>query len=539
MIQIGNLVEIPLLTAIVFLPLLGAVVVMFLPRENKPLIRSVALGIALVEFLLSLQVFLGYDHGTGGFQFVEQSQWFALLGSSWHLGVDGISTVMILLTGLLIPLGVLVSFEVENQPRLFMALFLFLETGMMGVFASLDLMIFFLFWEVGLVPMYFLINLWGGDRRLYASVKFFLYTMAGSLGLLLSIQLIGLTAGTMDMVQLFQIWPTFQGTGGTFLGISVATVKDLAFLAFFLAFAIKVPIWPFHTWLPDAHTEAPTAGSMLLAGVLLKLGAYGFLRLVLPLFPEQAAAFAPVIAFLAVLGIVLGAFAAWGQDDFKRLVAYSSVNHMGFVVLGIAAAAWVNGIIHTNGVAPWLGLSPGTVAIPDTQSAIIATNGAVLQMFNHGLSSAAMFLLVGALYHKAHTRDLRKLGGLWVLAPVYGGLLIFASMASLGLPGLNGFVSEFLVVRGAWPVFTVATLISMAGLLFTGAYILKGLQKVLHGKPAPEWVEYDHKHHRLEITLRETIAILPLMILMLVTGVLPNWILPMINDTVTRLFGGV
>ena len=539
MIQIGNLVEIPLLTAIVFLPLLGAVVVMFLPRENKPLIRSVALGIALVEFLLSLQVFLGYDHGTGGFQFVEQSQWFALLGSSWHLGVDGISTVMILLTGLLIPLGVLVSFEVENQPRLFMALFLFLETGMMGVFASLDLMIFFLFWEVGLVPMYFLINLWGGDRRLYASVKFFLYTMAGSLGLLLSIQLIGLTAGTMDMVQLFQIWPTFQGTGGTFLGISVATVKDLAFLAFFLAFAIKVPIWPFHTWLPDAHTEAPTAGSMLLAGVLLKLGAYGFLRLVLPLFPEQAAAFAPVIAFLAVLGIVLGAFAAWGQDDFKRLVAYSSVNHMGFVVLGIAAAAWVNGIIHTNGVAPWLGLSPGTLAIPDTQSAIIATNGAVLQMFNHGLSSAAMFLLVGALYHKAHTRDLRKLGGLWVLAPVYGGLLIFASMASLGLPGLNGFVSEFLVVRGAWPVFTVATLISMAGLLFTGAYILKGLQKVLHGKPAPEWVEYDHKHHRLEITLRETIAILPLMILMLVTGVLPNWILPMINDTVTRLFGGV
>jgi len=272
--------------------------------------------------------------------------------------------------------------------------------------------------------------------------------------------------------------------------------------------------------------------------VLLKLGAYGFLRLVIPLFPEQAAAFAPGLAFLGMMGIILGAFAAYGQDDFKRLVAYSSVNHMGFVVLGIAVVAWVYGILYTNGAAPWLNLEAGTVALPDTQSAIIAANGTVLQMFNHGLSSAGMFLLVGALYHKAHTRDLRRMGGLWVLAPVYGGILIFTSMASLGLPGLGGFVSEFLVIRGAWPVFTLVTLLSMIGLIFTGAYILKALQKVLHGKPAQEWVDYHYKHHSLEISVREVVAMAPLLVLFLVTGVLPNWILPMINETVTRLFGG-
>ncbi len=538
MITIGNLVEIPLLTAIIFWPLLGAIVVMLLPRSNRTLVRWTALGFSLVEFLLTLYLFVSYDHAAGGFQFEVQAPWFAIVGSSWHLGVDGLSVVMILLTGLLVPLGVLISFEIDRQINLYMALFLFLEMGMVGVFAALDLVIFFIFWEIGLVPMYFLINLWGGDNRLYASVKFFIFTMAGSLGLLLSIQLIGLTAGTMDMVALAGFWPTFQGSENAFLGIDISTVKWLTFLAFFLAFAIKVPIWPFHTWLPDAHTEAPTAGSMILAGVLLKLGAYGFLRLVIPYFPEQAAMFAPVLAFLAVAGIILGALAAYGQSDFKRLVAYSSVNHMGFVVLGVAAAAWVYGISYTNGAAPWLGLEPGVVAITDTQSGIIAANGAVLQMFSHGLSSAGMFLLVGALYHKAHTRDLRKMGGLWVLAPIYGGILIFVGMASLGLPGLAGFVSEFMVVRGAWPVFTSATLLSMVGLFFTGAYILKAIQKVLHGKPSQEWIDYHHQHHNLEISWREIVAISPLVLLMLATGLLPNWIMPMINDTVTRWFGG-
>jgi NADH-quinone oxidoreductase subunit M len=386
---------------------------------------------------------------------------------------------------------------------------------MLGVFVSLDLIIFFIFWEIGLVPMYFLINIWGSDNRRYASFKFFIYTMAGSIGLLLSIQLIGLTMGTFDMPELFNLWPSFSDD---LFGVANGTIKVVGFWLFTLAFAIKVPVWPFHTWLPDAHTEAPTAGSMILAGVLLKLGAYGFLRLVLPLFPEQAAQFAPVLAALAVLAIIMGAFASFGQSDFKRLVAYSSVNHMGFVVLAIAVAARA-----FNGGA-------------NSQDAIIATNGAVLQMFNHGISAAAMFLLVGVIYDRTHTRDLTRFGGLWALMPIYGGILIFSSMASLGLPGLNGFVSEFLVVRGSWPVFTLMTAFSMLGLLFTGAYILKGVRDVLHGPLKDEWDEYN-KEHTLEINTREIVAIAPLMFLMLVIGVYPAWILRVINVAVTNLLG--
>jgi NADH-quinone oxidoreductase subunit M len=280
-----------------------------------------------------------------------------------------------------------------------------------------------------------------------------------------------------------------------------------------VAFAIKVPVWPFHTWLPDAHTEAPTAGSMILAGVLLKLGAYGFLRLILPLYPEQATQYAIVLGILATAAIVFGAFASWAQDDFKRLVAYSSVNHMGFVVLGIAAAAYATG---TAGAA----------------DGVMAINGAVLQMFNHGLSAAGMFFLVGVIYDRTHTRDLNDMGGLFPLAPIYGGILIFTSMASLGLPGLNGFVSEFMVVRGVWPIFPWLTAISMLGLFITGAYILKGIGRVLHGPLNEKWLG-----HRLEINRREVWVIAPLMVLMLVIGVWPSWIVSVINQTVNLLFG--
>lgn len=532
------------LSFLVVAPAVAALIMLLLPQQ-KVLARWVALGLSLITGLVAVVVFLNYMENpepAAGMAYAMEVKvpWFELLGASWHVGIDGISATLVLLTGILLPLAILISWEIEDRVNMHMALILFFQTGLMGVFVALDLMIFFLFWELSLVPMYFLINQWGGPNRHYASTKFMIYSLGGSLGFLLATQLVGwavsisIGAPSFDIVVLTQEWPALANiVGATFLGIPIETVKGLAFIAFFLAFAIKVPVWPFHTWLPDAHGEAPTAGSMLLAGVMLKLGAYGFLRLVIPLFPDVWVApvnllgffetnAAGIFAFISMLGIVLGAFAAFGQNDIKRLVAYSSVNHMGFVVLGLAVTAQVYGEVVVNS---------GTQMIQD---AILATNGAVLQMFNHGLSSAGMFLLAGAIYHKTHTRDMTQYGGLWVKAPVYGAIFIFTSMASLGLPGLNGFVGEFLVVRGTWPVFTVMTLLAMIGLLFTGSYILKGIRAVLLGPFNMRW-----RDTHLEIELREVVAIAPLMVLMLITGVFPNWILPIINDSVTRMLGGM
>jgi NADH-quinone oxidoreductase subunit M len=502
-----------LLTLILISPVLGALITLFLPKDNLKLIRWFAVIVSLIPLAFSIFLWFEYDAMQPGYQFVEQVPWYEVVNSSYHLGVDGISVPMILLTALLTPLALLISWSISENVRSYMVLFLLLEAGMLGVFLSLDLMLFFVFWEVGLIPMYFLINQWGSANRDYASFKFLIYTIAGSLGLLLAIQLIGISSGTFDVVEILDKWTALDQpltVLGLPISIPISTVKAIAFWAFVIAFAIKVPIWPFHTWLPDAHTEAPTAGSMILAGVLLKLGAYGFLRFILPLYPEQAEIYAVALGILAVMAIVMGAFASWGQDDFKRLVAYSSVNHMGFVVLGIAAAAYASG----------------------TQDAVIALNGAVLQMFNHGLSAAGMFLLVGVIYERAHSRDLNDFGGLFPLAPVYGGILLFTSMASLGLPGLNGFVSEFMVVRGAWPILTTLTAISMLGLFITGVYILKGITKVLHGPLNERWLG-----HKMEINAREVLAIAPLMVLMLVIGVWPSWIVEVINATVLRLFG--
>jgi len=499
------------LSIILFFPAFASVGMLFLPKDEHKLLRWYALGASLFPLSLSVSIWFQFKSSVPGFQFTEQYQWYEAIGSSLHLGVDGLSLTMVLLTTLLTPLAILASFSISERVKAYMMLFLFLETGMLGVFMSLDLLVFFVFWEVGLVPMYFLINQWGSANRNYASMKFLIYTMGGSLGLLLAVQMLGVLFGSYDMIALAQRWTSLD-PGSSLLGMSVSTVKSIAFWAFAIAFAIKVPVWPFHTWLPDAHTEAPTAGSMILAGVLLKLGAYGFLRLILPLYPFEAKIFAGALAFLATAAIVFGAFGSYAQTDFKRLVAYSSVNHMGFVVLGIAAA----------------GLAAGT------NDATIALNGAILQMFNHGLSAAGMFFLVGVIYERTHTRNLDEFGGLFPLVPIYGGILIFTSMASLGLPGLNGFISEFLVVRGTWPILTIYTAIAMLGLLFTGAYILKGIKKVLHGPLNEHWA---HGGHTLsEINSREILVMVPLMILILWIGIYPAWILDVINKAVTMLF---
>ncbi|MEL6149739.1 MAG: NADH-quinone oxidoreductase subunit M, partial [Chloroflexota bacterium] len=451
---------------------------------------------------------------------------FGLAMSGWSIPVAVI---------LVVPLGIIGALMATSLRGL--SNDVFFQVGLFGVFVELDLMIFFLFYELSLVPIYFLIKQWGGKNRLYASTKFFIYSMGGTLGMLLATQLIGWSMSltpigepSFDIVAISQNWPLLRADE-MFLGQPVGVIKALAFVGFFIAFCIKVPVWPFHTWLPDAHSEAPTAGSMLLAGVMLKLGAYGFLRLVIPFFPDVwvrefmflgaiPTDAATIFATLAMLGVVLGAFAAFGLNDIKRLVAYSSVNHMGFVAMGLAVTAVAYGQLFME----------GTLDEAMMGHAIIATNGAVLQMFNHGLSSAGMFLLAGAIYHKTHTRDMTQYGGLWVKAPVYGGIFIFTSMASLGLPGLNGFVSEFLVVRGSFPVFTWLTILAMIGLLFTGSYILKGIRAVLQGPFNMKW-----KDTKLELDRNELIAIAPLMVLMLVTGLVPNWVLATINDSVTLM----
>jgi NADH-quinone oxidoreductase subunit M len=502
---------------ILILPTIAALLVLILPLKSDKSTRWFAFGSSLIPFLLSVILWFQFDKTQSGFQFEIQFPWFNAIGSSFHFGVDGISLPMVLLTTILTPLAILASYGIKDNLKAYMALFLFLETGVLGVFVSLDLLVFFLFWEIGLIPMYFLISQWGGAKRNYAALKFILITMAGSLGLLLSIQILGLTTGSFDLVEIYRVWPSLSEANFQKvipLGLSLTTVKAIAFWAFVLAFAIKVPVWPVHTWLPDAHTEAPTAGSMILAGVLLKLGAYGFIRFVIPFFPVESHQYSGALAALATAAIIFGALSAFAQKDLKRLVAYSSINHMGFVLLGIAAAAYA-----------WQSTDQGIV-----ESAMIALNGSILQMFNHGLTSAGMFFLVGVVYDRTHTRQLDELGGLWPILPKYGAIFVFTAMAALGLPGLNGFVSEFLIVRGAWGIFPVATALSMIGLFFTGVYILKAIAGVLHGPKNDRWLTIP------EINSREIWVIAPLMVLMLWIGVWPASILYLINNAVNFFF---
>jgi len=431
-----------LLSTIVFVPLVGLVLVILLPQGNEHAARWVAATAAAIDLVLTVGMLVSFKPA-GGMQFVERVTWVPQMNMQYHLGIDGISITMVLLSSLLALLAIVASWHVDFKPKSYFAMILLLEVGMNGVFCALDLVLFYIFWELVLVPMYFLIGTWGGPRRQYAALKFFLYTLFGSVFMLVGIVVLYLRTGTFDLVAL-------AGRG------LPAQFQWWVFLAFFLGFAVKVPIFPLHTWLPDAHTEAPTAASVLLACVLLKMGAYGFIRIALPILPNAAHQWSGFIAALAAISIVYGAALAFAQTDLKKLVAYSSVSHMGFVMLGIAS---------------------GTA---------IGIDGAVAVMFSHGLVTGMLFFVVGMVYERTHTRAIADISGLSTKVPVAGGILAFASFAALGLPGLSGFVGEFLSLLGAWDssLPRVWVVIAASGVLLAAAYMLWMVQRVVLGTPS-------------------------------------------------------
>ena len=482
-----------ILTWTLFLPIAGGIVIAVFPRERHDWIRLWALGVSLAAFGASLAVLARFDKSEAGFQLVERHQWIRAFGASYKIGVDGISLWLVVLTAFLFPVCVLASWNVVRNPKLFMGLLLGLETAILGVFLSMDLLLFYVFWEGMLVPMYFLIGYWGYERRVYAAVKFFLYTLLGGLIMLAGILVVGFQARsalghlTFDYEQLARV--AFS-----------PEIQRWLFVAFFAAFAIKVPLFPFHTWLPDAHTEAPTAGSIILAGVLLKLGGFGFLRYSLPLFPDAARDAVPWVVALALIGIVYGAIVCAMQRDLKRLIAYSSISHLGFVVLGIF-------------VFTIQGLSGGT-----------------LQMISHGLSTGALFLLVGMLYERRHTREITDFGGLAATAPVYSGLFLIVALSSLGLPGLNGFVGEFLVILGAFARNRVWAIIAATGVIFAALYLLWAYQRVFHGP-----LTIEENRHVPDVSLREAVALVPLVGLIVLMGVWPKPFLERMEPALERV----
>jgi NADH-quinone oxidoreductase subunit M len=478
----------PWLTLVTFLPLAGAVIAMTLPSRALVAHRIWALVISVATFGVALGVLSAF-HSHAGFQLVERAVWVKSLNFNYILGVDGISLFMVLLTTFLMPAAVLVSWKIERQAKYYMIAFLVLESAMIGSFLALDLLLFFLFFEALLFPMYLIIGGWGSERRVYAAVKFFLFTMAGSAFLLVSILFLYFRAGS----QLGHT--TFDFTELQHLVLPAATARWL-FLGFFVAFAVKVPLVPLHTWLPDAHTEAPTAGSLILAAVLLKIGAYGLIRFNLGLFPEASHYFRTFVMVLAVVGIVYGAAVALIQTDVKRLVAYSSVSHLGFVVLGTFA-------FTLQGVS-----------------------GGVLQMVNHGLSTGALFLLVGMLYDRTHTRDLGRLGGLGATMPALAGVFLFVALSSVGLPGLNGFVGEFLVLLGTFVVSKPFAVAAVAAVVLAAVYLLWAYQRMMHGSVVNE-------EHRLlpDLSRREYAILVPILAAILLLGVFPQPLLDKIEPS--------
>ncbi|MGD2206186.1 MAG: NADH-quinone oxidoreductase subunit M, partial [Anaerolineae bacterium] len=500
-----------LLTFITFVPLLGVVLILLIPSDDERTIKNVAIGLSFIPLVLAILLWFGYDKDVGGIQYLFEADWIPAINVFYRVGADGLNIPLIFLTTLLTTLGLIYSsYTITKRVKEFFLLFLLLEMGMVGVFVSLDLVLFYVFWEIGLVPMYLLIGIWGKekDRPQYSAIKFFLYTLIGSVGMLLAILALYFYHGTFDIMKLAQVESLFGG---------VSWIATLAFWGFFIAFAIKVPLWPFHTWLPDAHTAAPTAGSVILAGVLLKLGGYGMMRIALPIFPKQFWFYSwqvPVIPILALLSIIYGALVCMAQWDLKRLIAYSSVSHMGYFMLGATAAA----------------AAYGQKSLAD--AAAMASNGAALQMFNHGIITGGLFFLVGVIYERAHTRDLAltdekgepvrdehgkvipAFGGLGKMTPHYYGIFMVTALASLGLPGLAGFWAEFFVFRGAFEIMPWFAAVGVAGIVVTAAYILwKIVQYVFLGDFSLErWKEITHGAKLTDLLAFEKVTMWPLVL---------------------------
>ena len=485
-----------LLTIIVFLPLVAILGCALVPKSMASAPKWIAATVATVDLALVGHALANFDWGSGTMQFEEIYQWIPLANINYHLGVDGISLPLLFLSALLTLLAVIASWKIDKKPKLYFAMIMLLQVGMNGVFLAQDLILFYVFWELVLVPMYFLIAEWGGPRRQYASLKFFLYTLAGSVFMLVGIIATYLYAGSFNIQELMHV------------GLPEG-VQFWLFGAFFLGFAVKVPLFPFHTWLPDAHVEAPTAGSVLLAGVMLKMGTYGFIRIALPLFPEGFAKWQLAIGILAVISIIYGAACAFAQTDAKKLIAYSSVAHMGFAMLGIAS---------------------GTVA---------GIDGAMAVSISHGFVTGMLFLVFGMMYERLHTREIKKISGVMAAMPVIGGLFCFASFASLGLPGLSGFVGEFLALVGswqstAWPQWL--TVIAAVGVLLGAAYMLWLLQRIIFGKES-EAVKEVVASKNNTIKAYELISVIPLIVLIIGMGVYWSGLLNLVDPVVQALFG--